>query len=113
MQCVQTASAMALPISWVEAVPLVANSRAPTSSMRSPGKRVSGRGLHSPTVAQSGRDAVDGQVDPVHDALVRVAAAMPLQKLDLQVVQRIEVGETVADRAREQPVLLEQRAAAP
>ena len=39
--------------------------------------------------------------------------AMRLQQLDLQVIERIEIREAVADRAREQRIVVEQRAPAP
>ena len=63
-----------------------------------------------PAVAQAGGDAVDGEVDALRRRpSSAVAAAVALQQLDLHVVERIEVGEAVADRAREQRVALQQR----
>jgi hypothetical protein len=38
------------------------------------------------TVAQSGRDPVDGQMDPLRDTLVRRPSPVPLEELDLQMV---------------------------
>src|SRR2546426_4422601 len=59
----------------------------------------------SATVPQRGRDAVDGEMDRAHRALVFLARAVAAQELHLHVVQRIEVGEAVADRARERGVV--------
>src|SRR6516165_12629657 len=61
-----------------------------------------------PAVAQTGRDAVDRQVDAGHDIFVRVARAITLQQLDLHVIERVDVREAVPDRAPEQRVALEQ-----
>src|SRR5712691_3213685 len=52
-------------------------------------------------VAQRRRDAVDGEMDGAHGALPGVAVAVAAQERELDVVERIQVGETVADRARE------------
>ncbi len=54
-----------------------------------------------PTIAQTGGKAVYRQVDPGDDILIRVAGAIALQQLDLHVIERIEIGEAVADRARQ------------
>src|SRR5262245_56150716 len=66
----------------------------------------------SARVAEPGGDTVDGQVDPALDALVaRVrffAAAMTLDQLDLQMVERIEIRKAIADVARERRIGLEQ-----
>jgi phosphatidylserine/phosphatidylglycerophosphate/cardiolipin synthase-like enzyme len=62
----------------------------------------------SAAVAQSRGDAVDGQVDAALHALVGLAGAVAAQQLDLDVVQRIEVGEAVADRALQQRIEVEQ-----
>ena len=47
-------------------------------------------------VSQACRDTIDREVDALHHPLVRVPGAVALQKLDLDVVKRIEIGE--ADR---------------
>ena len=52
----------------------------------------------STRVAQPGRQPVDRQVDAAPHALVPVAGAMPAQQLELQVVERVQVREAVADR---------------
>jgi len=54
-----------------------------------------------PAVAQTGCKAIDRQVNPGDDILIRVAGAIALEQLDLHVVERIEIGEAVADRARQ------------
>ena len=52
-------------------------------------------------VAQARRYAVDGQLDaPQHLRIAGIVAVL-LQQLDLNMVQRIEIGETVLDRAFE------------
>src|SRR5688572_10996631 len=51
----------------------------------------------SPGVPQSCRQAVDGKVDAVLHALLGAARAVAAQQLQLQVVQRVEVREAVAD----------------
>src|SRR5690606_31727646 len=63
----------------------------------------------SPGIAQAGCNSVDRQVDATPDALVHLAVAgdggaMALEQLYLQVVQRIEIGETILDRARQQRI---------
>src|ERR1700724_4412533 len=63
---------------------------------------------HLPAVAQSGGDAVDRQVTPGSDIVIAVAGAIPLQELDLHVIERIEIGEAVTDRARQERVALKQ-----
>src|SRR5215831_4856253 len=60
------------------------------------------------TVAQPCGDPVDGQMDRLHHALVGLAGPMTLQQFDLYMVERIEVGEAVLDRARQQGILVEQ-----
>src|SRR6266571_7941344 len=59
-------------------------------------------------VAQTGCDAVDRQVNPGNDILRRVTGAVALQQLDLHVVERIEIGKAVADRAGQERVALKQ-----
>src|SRR3954471_246615 len=66
-------------------------------------------GYPSPGVAQACRQPVDGEVDPALHALLGPAGAVTLQELELQVVQRVEVGEAIADRAREARVGCEKR----
>src|SRR5829696_4172023 len=70
-------------------------------------RRLAGR-PGSAAVPQARRDAVDREVDPLHHPLLRIAGAVAPQKLDLHVVERIEIGEAVLDRARQKRVLLEQ-----
>jgi hypothetical protein len=40
-------------------------------------------------------------VDPGDDILIHVAGTIALQQFDLHVIERIEIGEAVADRARQ------------
>ena len=51
-------------------------------------------------------------MDAVADARVVALLAVAAQQLDLHVVERVEVGEAVADRALEQRVAVEQFALA-
>src|SRR5262245_26747452 len=60
------------------------------------------------TVAQPCGYPVDGQMDCLHHALVGIASPVTPEQFDLYMVQRIEVGKAVLDRAREQGILLEQ-----
>ena len=60
------------------------------------------------TIAQPCGYPVDGQVDCLHHALVGIASPVTLQQFDLYMVERIQVGETVLDRARQQRILIEQ-----
>ena len=55
-------------------------------------------------MAQPRRDAVAGQVDAALHAFVGFARAVAAQQFDLAVVQRIDVGEAIADRAFQQRV---------
>ena len=52
--------------------------------------------------------AVDRQVDHPQEPFVSLAGAVAAQELDLHVVERIEVGKAVADRARKRRVVGEQ-----
>jgi hypothetical protein len=61
-----------------------------------------------PAVAQSGGDAVDRQVNSGNDVVVGVAGPITFQELDLHVVERIEIGEAVTDRARQERIAFEQ-----
>src|SRR5262249_30114493 len=61
-----------------------------------------------PAVAQAGRDAVDAEVDAFHRSRVAFAGAVALDQLDLNVMQRVDVGEAVADRAGEQRICFQQ-----
>src|SRR6266540_5575919 len=63
-------------------------------------------------VAQRRRDAVDGEVNGAHGALLGVPRPVAAQERELDVVQRIQVGEAVADRAGEGRVAGEELARA-
>src|SRR6185437_11751867 len=64
--------------------------------------------LLSPAIAQARRNAVDGDLDATQDLLVRILRAVFLQQLDLNVIERIEIGKAVADRTLQQRVALQQ-----
>src|SRR5690348_4357151 len=63
----------------------------------------------SAAVAQSRGEAVDGEMDRAPGAGIGVAGAIAAQELDLQVIERVEIGKAVADAARERGIVLEQR----
>jgi hypothetical protein len=60
------------------------------------------------TVAQPCGYPVDGQMDCLHHALVGIAGPVTLRQFDLHMVERIEVGKAVLNRARQQGILIEQ-----
>src|SRR5436853_3556013 len=78
------------------------------SSRSSSRKNKYGRGPELAAVAQAGGDAVDGEVDRAQEALVAAGGAVAAKQFHLQVVQRIEVREAVADRARERRIFGQQ-----
>ena len=49
-------------------------------------------------------------MDCLHRALVGIAGPVTLQQFDLYMVERIEVGKAVLDRARQQGILVELQA---
>ena len=53
--------------------------------------------LELPAIPQPRRDAVDRHVNTALDALVAFAGAVALQEFDLQVIERVHVGEAGAD----------------
>src|SRR5260221_4680309 len=55
-------------------------------------------------VAQSRGDAIDREMDRALGALISITGAVTAQQLDLQVVERVEIGKTVSYRARERGV---------
>ena len=69
------------------------------------------RGRALAGVAQAGGDAVDRQVDaalqPLHAFLALAPVAVAAQQFDLQVVERVEIGEAMRDRARQRRVALQ------
>ncbi|MDT4863942.1 hypothetical protein FQZ97_986770 [compost metagenome] len=64
---------------------------------------------HSPCVSQAGRDAVDRNVDAAAHAFVAIGvvftSAVAPHQFHLQVVQRVDVGETVAHGALQRGVV--------
>src|SRR5439155_10747054 len=59
-------------------------------------------------IPQPRRQSVNGEVDAALHALVGVARAMAAQELELEVVEGVEVGEAVADRAGERRIRFEE-----
>ena len=53
--------------------------------------------LESPAIPQPRRNTVDRHVNAALDALVAFAGAVALQEFDLQVIERVHVGEAGAD----------------
>src|SRR5215211_3218093 len=63
----------------------------------------------SSAVPQSRGDAVDGEMDGLDDPLVGVAGAVALQQFELHVIERIDIGKTIAKGTGERRVALQQR----
>src|SRR5476649_1673980 len=61
----------------------------------------------SPAIAERGGDGVDRQLDSFAHSRIVLARAMPLQELDLQQIQWIDVGQAQAYRCIQYWVLLE------
>src|ERR1019366_706372 len=59
-------------------------------------------------VPQPRRNAVDGELDAAQHLFVGILCAMLLQEFHLHMVERIEIGKAVADRALQQRVALQQ-----
>ena len=60
--------------------------------------------VSSPAIPQPRRHSIDRQMYHPPHTLVACAAAVPLQHFDLQMVERIKVGEAIANRALEHGV---------
>jgi hypothetical protein len=63
----------------------------------------------SAAVPQPGRDSINGDVDSLHELVVRrdrIGWSRPMapEELDLDVVERIDIGKTVAERTRPWPL---------
>lgn len=54
-------------------------------------------GMLLPGIAQARSDAVDRQVNAAPHAHVRIARTMALEQFDLQVIERIQIRETILD----------------
>ena len=67
-------------------------------------RRLSPRACVLPGVAQPRRDAIDGNMDPALNPLVSLARAVAANQFHLQVVQRINLGKAVANRALQRGV---------
>ena len=62
----------------------------------------------SARVAKGGRDRVDRQMDAFVDPYILLPGAIAFQKLDLQEIQRFDVGEAQADRSIQPRIIFEQ-----
>ena len=60
----------------------------------------------SPAIAQPRRNSVDGELDAAQHLFIGILRAMFFQQFHLHMVQRIEIGKAVADRALQQRVAL-------
>jgi hypothetical protein len=60
-----------------------------------------------PAIPQSGGNPVDGEMDALDNPFVGVAGAIALEQFQLHVVERIDVGEPVADYTRERGIALQ------
>src|SRR5438874_7219726 len=61
-----------------------------------------------PTIPQPCGYPIDGQLNPAQYLLVGILRTMLLHQLHLHVVERIEIGKAVADRAFQQRIALQQ-----
>src|SRR5947208_7716247 len=77
-------------------------------SLRTNGRKAGHPKQELATVAQPCGYPIDGQMDCLHHALVGITGPVTLQQFDLYMVERIEVGKAVLNRARQQRILLEQ-----
>src|SRR3954451_19986128 len=59
-------------------------------------------------VAQRRGDRVDRELNPLANPRVVLAGAVPFQQLDLEQIQRLDVGQAQADRGLERRMLFEQ-----
>src|SRR6185437_10482856 len=62
----------------------------------------------SAAVAQAGGDAVDGHMDAVEGLVVVLAGAAAAQEVQLQKVQRVDIGQPQPDGFRELGIVLQQ-----
>ncbi len=58
---------------------------------------------------KAGGDAIYGEMDTSHDSRICCAGAMATEELDLNVIERIDIGKPIAYRAREERIAFEQR----
>src|SRR5262249_13449800 len=61
-----------------------------------------------PTIQKPRRNPVDGEMDALNNALVRLAVPVAFEQFELHVIERVDIGEPVADRTGERRVALEQ-----
>src|SRR5215471_10149905 len=90
----------------------LADTRKPLQACRFDRESRGVRAIVSPGVAQACGDSVDREMDAAANTLVGLvglaAAAVALDQFDLQVVERIEVRQAIADVARERGTRFEQ-----
>ena len=60
-------------------------------------------------VTKAGGDPIDREMDTSLDSRIRCAGAMATEKLNLNMIERIDIWEPIAYRAREERIALEQR----
>src|SRR5262245_29727961 len=60
------------------------------------------------TIPQTCRNPVDGEVNALDNAVVRVAVPMPPEQFELDVVKRIDIGKPGPDGAGERGIALQQ-----
>src|ERR1700716_4362165 len=63
----------------------------------------------SPAVAQARGEPVDRQMYSALDELIGLARAIATQQLDLQVIERIEIGEAIANASRKRRIVVKER----
>src|SRR5438046_7275122 len=63
----------------------------------------------SPAIAQARGEAVDRQMYPALGELIGLARAMATQQLDLEVIERVEIGEAIANASRQRRVVVKER----
>src|ERR1700681_153512 len=83
----------------------------PWRVLQSPGNVIS-RTAHraaSPAVAQARGEPVDRQMYSALGELIGLARAIATQQLDLEVIERIEIGEAIANASRQRRVVVKER----
>src|ERR1700730_7026118 len=63
----------------------------------------------SPAVAQARGEPVDRQMYPALDELIGLARAIATQQLDLEMIERIEIGEAIANAPRKRRIVVKER----
>src|ERR1700681_2318333 len=63
----------------------------------------------SPAVAQARGEPVDRQMYSALGELIGLARAIATQQLDLEVIERIEIGEAIANASRQRRIVVKER----